>query len=120
VLAPDKFLRIAEEAGLMVPITRWIHPAGDQAGGRMVAAPAGQSEVLISITCPRQACAIPGLADYLGALCRETQLPPSLIKFELTEAALISNVGAARETLERLHAMGIQLMLDDFGRATRP
>jgi predicted signal transduction protein with EAL and GGDEF domain len=38
-----------------------------------------------------------------------------LLKFELTEAALISNVGAARETLERLHGMGIQLMLDDFG-----
>jgi EAL domain-containing protein (putative c-di-GMP-specific phosphodiesterase class I) len=37
------------------------------------------------------------------------------LKFELTEAALISNVGAARETLERLHALGIELMLDDFG-----
>ena len=49
------------------------------------------------------------------SLLRETQLPPSLLKFELTEAALIGNVGAARETLDRLHGMGIQLMLDDFG-----
>jgi hypothetical protein len=42
-------------------------------------------------------------------------LPPSLLKFELTEAALISNVGAARETLDQLHGLGVQLMLDDFG-----
>ena len=42
-------------------------------------------------------------------------LPADLLKFELTEAALISNVAAARETLDKLHGMGFQLMLDDFG-----
>jgi predicted signal transduction protein with EAL and GGDEF domain len=57
----------------------------------------------------------PGLSEFIGSLLRETQLPPSLLKFELTEAALISNVGVAREVLDRLHGMGIQLMLDDFG-----
>ncbi|HEV7441700.1 MAG TPA: EAL domain-containing protein, partial [Steroidobacteraceae bacterium] len=76
--------------------------------------PANQ-KFFISINLSPTALRDPGLADYIAALLRETQLPPSLLKFELTEAALISNVGAARETLERLHAMGIQLMLDDFG-----
>jgi EAL domain-containing protein (putative c-di-GMP-specific phosphodiesterase class I) len=57
----------------------------------------------------------PGLSDYIVTLMRETQIPPWALKFELTEAALLSNVGAARETLERLHALGVQLMLDDFG-----
>ena len=42
-------------------------------------------------------------------------MPADALKFEVTESALIGNVGAAREALERLHAMGIQLMLDDFG-----
>jgi EAL domain-containing protein (putative c-di-GMP-specific phosphodiesterase class I) len=38
-----------------------------------------------------------------------------VLKFELTEATLISNVAAARETLDKLHNLGFQLMLDDFG-----
>jgi hypothetical protein len=57
----------------------------------------------------------PGLSEYVASLLRDAHLPPSLLKFELTEAALTSNIAAARETLDRLHGLGLQLMLDDFG-----
>jgi EAL domain-containing protein (putative c-di-GMP-specific phosphodiesterase class I) len=115
VLAPEKFLRIAEEAGLMVPITRWIILRVVKLAGEWLRRLPANQKFYISINLSTTVLRDPGLAEYIGSLLRETQLPPSLIKFELTEAALISNVGAARETLERLHAMGIQLMLDDFG-----
>jgi EAL domain-containing protein (putative c-di-GMP-specific phosphodiesterase class I) len=115
VLAPDRFLRIAEEAGLMVPITRWIILRVIKLAGEWLRRLPANQKFFISINLSPTALRDPGLAEYIAALLRETQLPPSLLKFELTEAALISNVGAARETLERLHAMGIQLMLDDFG-----
>ncbi len=115
VLSPDKFLRIAEEAGLMVPITRWIILRVIKLAGEWLRRLPANQRFFISINLSPTALRDPGLADYVGSLLRETQLPPSLIKFELTEAALISNVGAARETLERLHALGIGLMLDDFG-----
>jgi len=75
----------------------------------------GRSKFFISVNLAPSALRDPGLTDYIATLLRETQTPAWALKFELTEAALISNVGAARETLERLHAMGIQLMLDDFG-----
>ena len=115
VLAPDKYLRIAEEAGLMVPITRWIILRVIKLAGEWLRRLPANQRFFISINLSPTALRDPGLADYIAALLRETQLPPSLLKFELTEAALISNVGAAREALDRLHAMGIQLMLDDFG-----
>jgi diguanylate cyclase (GGDEF)-like protein len=115
VLAPDKFLRIAEEAGLMVPITRWVILRVVKLAGEWLRRLPANQKFFISINLSPTALRDPGMADYIAALLRETQLPPSLLKFELTEAALISNVGAARETLDRLHAMGIQLMLDDFG-----
>jgi diguanylate cyclase (GGDEF)-like protein len=115
VLAPDKFIRIAEEAGLMVPITRWIILRVVKLAGEWLRRLPANQKFFISINLSPTALRDPGLVDYIGALLRETQLPPSLLKFELTEAALISNVGAARETLDRLHGMGIQLMLDDFG-----
>jgi diguanylate cyclase (GGDEF)-like protein len=115
VLAPDRFLRIAEEAGLMGPITRWIiRRAVRHASDWLRRLPANQ-KFFISVNLSPTALRDPGLSEYVASLLQETQLPPSLLKFELTEAALISNVGAARETLDRLHGLGLQLMLDDFG-----
>ncbi len=115
VLAPDKFLRIAEEAGLMVPITRWVILRVVKLAGEWLRRLPASQKFFVSVNMSPTALRDPGMVEYIGSLLRETQLPPSVLKFELTEAALISNVGAARETLERLHAMGIGLMLDDFG-----
>ncbi|HEY3786417.1 MAG TPA: bifunctional diguanylate cyclase/phosphodiesterase [Steroidobacteraceae bacterium] len=115
VLAPDRFLRIAEDAGLMVPITRWIILRVVKLAGEWLRRLPANQGFFISVNLSPTALRDPGLSDYVASLLRETQLPPSLLKFELTEAALISNVGAARETLDRLHGMGVQLMLDDFG-----
>ena len=115
VLSPDKFLRIAEESGLMIPITRWIILRVVKLAGEWLRRLPANQKFFISLNLSPTALRDPGLVEYFASLLRETQLPPSLLKIELTEAALISNVAAARETLDRLHGMGIQLMLDDFG-----
>jgi EAL domain-containing protein (putative c-di-GMP-specific phosphodiesterase class I) len=57
----------------------------------------------------------PGLGEFVTEALRETRTSPRVLKFELTEGGLISNVGAAREVLDNLHGLGIELMLDDFG-----
>ena len=115
VLVPEKFLRIAEEAGLMIPITRWIvFRVANLAADWARRLPAHQS-FFISMNVSPAALGDPGLGDHIAAVLGETGLSPSMLKFELTEAALVSNAGAARETLDRLHGMGVQLMLDDFG-----
>jgi EAL domain-containing protein (putative c-di-GMP-specific phosphodiesterase class I) len=114
-LAPDKFLRIAEDAGLMVPITRWVILRTCKVIAQWRRRLAPEERFFISVNLAPSALRDPGLTDFIATLLKETQTPAWALKFELTEAALISNVGAARETLERLHAMGIQLMLDDFG-----
>jgi diguanylate cyclase (GGDEF)-like protein len=115
VLAPDKFLRIAEEAGLMVPITRWIILKVIKLAGEWQRRLPADEKFFISINLSQAALRDPGLSEYIASLLRETRLPPAMLKFELTEAALISNVRVAREVLDRLHGTGIQLMLDDFG-----
>ena len=115
LLAPDKFLRIAEDAGLMVPITRWVILKACKVVAQWRGRLPPDEKFFVSVNLAPSALRDPGLSDYIVSLMRETQIPAWALKFELTEAALISNVGAARETLERLHALGIQLMLDDFG-----
>lgn len=115
MLAPERFLRIAEEGGLMVPITRWTILLAFRTAGDWLRRLPHNQPFFISINISATGLRDAGLGEFVASLLRETKLPPSLIKFELTEASLIGNVAAARESLDQLHAMGIQLMLDDFG-----
>jgi EAL domain-containing protein (putative c-di-GMP-specific phosphodiesterase class I) len=115
VLTPAQFLGLAEDAGLMGPIARWVilrvcRLAGDWRGRLPPDQP-----FFISINLSPTTLRDPGLGDYVASCVNELGLPASVLKFELTEAALLSNVAAARETLDTLHSMGFHLMLDDFG-----
>ena len=115
MLMPDRFLAIAEEAGLMVAITRRIIlRACKLAAAWRKRLPADQ-QFYLSINLSAAVLRDQGLSEYVANVLDETQVPAATLKFEVTEAALISNVGAARDLLERLHGLGIQLILDDFG-----
>ena len=115
VLRPERFLSIAEETGIIVPITRWtIHKVCTLASEWQRRLPVG-TDFYLSINLSAAVLRDPELSDYVSDQLTETAIPPHTLKFELTEGGLISNVVAARETLERLHDTGVQLMLDDFG-----
>jgi diguanylate cyclase (GGDEF)-like protein len=115
LLRPDRFLPIAEEAGLIVPITRWtVRRVCRLASEWRRRLPSGRS-FFLSVNLSAVALRDPDLNDYVADLLKETATPPEALKFELTEGGLISNVAGAREMLERLRRTGVQLMLDDFG-----
>jgi len=115
LLGPDKFLTIAEESGLLVPITRWIirKVCKEASGWRKHLPP--EAQFYVSVNLPEPELRRADLADYVKGILEQTKLPAPMLRFEITEGSLISNVGAARELLVRLHGMGVQLMLDDFG-----
>jgi diguanylate cyclase (GGDEF)-like protein len=115
VLSPDKFLPIAEESGLIVPITRWvIARAGRIAGDWRRRLDPGVMFYL-SVNLSAASLRDPSLAEHVSNTLARAQLPASTLKFEITEGGLIENVTGARQILQRLHDMGIELMLDDFG-----
>jgi diguanylate cyclase (GGDEF)-like protein len=115
LLGPDRFLPIAEETGVIVPITRWtIRTVCILASEWRRRLPAG-TDFYLTINLSAAVLRDPELSDYVSNQLAEMAVPPQTLKFELTEGGLISNVVAARETLERLHHTGVELMLDDFG-----
>ena len=115
VLAPDRFLSIAEETGVIVPITRWtIRTVCVLASQWRRRLPPG-TDFYLSVNLSAAALRDPELSDYVAGQLSEAAIPPQALKFELTEGGLINNVVAARETLERLRQTGVELMLDDFG-----
>jgi EAL domain-containing protein (putative c-di-GMP-specific phosphodiesterase class I) len=115
VLLPDKFLPIAEESGLIVPITRWVISRAGRIAGDWRGRLDSSTPFYVSVNLSAAALRDPHLAEHVSATLTRARLPPSALKFEITEGGLIENVTGARQILQRLHDMGIELMLDDFG-----
>jgi diguanylate cyclase (GGDEF)-like protein len=115
LLAPKEFLAIAEEAGVIVPVTRWIIQRVCRLAGEWRRRLPQGTNFYISVNLSAAVLRDPGLRDYVARVLQDTHTPPGHLKFELTESGLISNVSTVREVLDALHRMGIELMLDDFG-----
>jgi diguanylate cyclase (GGDEF)-like protein len=115
LLTPDKFLSIAEEAGVIVPVTRWVIQRVCRLAAEWRERLPSSEDFYISVNLSAAVLRSPGLREYIAQLLAETQIPPASLKFELSEAGLVSNVATARAVLDAFHEMGIELMLDDFG-----
>jgi diguanylate cyclase (GGDEF)-like protein len=115
LLAPDRFLAIAEEEGVIVPVTRWIIQRVCRLAAEWRRRLPQGSDFYISINLSGAALRSPELRDFVAAALRDAHVPPENLKFELSESGIVSNVTAARTALDALHDAGIELMLDDFG-----
>jgi diguanylate cyclase (GGDEF)-like protein len=115
LLAPKEFLAIAEESGVIVPVTRWIIQRVCRLAAQWRKRLPQGTNFYISVNLSAAVLRDAGLRDYVARVLEDTHTPPGHLKFELTEGGLISNVSTARQVLDALHGMGIELMLDDFG-----
>jgi diguanylate cyclase (GGDEF)-like protein/PAS domain S-box-containing protein len=113
LVPPDKFIRIAENCGLIMPIGEWVlRTACSQArkwqDEELLAVPVA---VNVSAVQFRQA----GFCELIGRVLWETGLAPHYLELELTENLLLSNADTIFSVLQDLRAMGLKLAIDDFG-----
>ena len=113
LVPPDKFIRIAENSGLIVPIGEWVlRTACSQArkwqDEGLLAVPVA---VNVSAVQFRQA----DFCELIGRVLSETGLAPQYLELELTESLLLSNADMRFSVLQDLRAMGLKLAIDDFG-----
>jgi EAL domain-containing protein (putative c-di-GMP-specific phosphodiesterase class I) len=113
VVSPAKFIPIAEETGLIVPIGKWVLR---QACLQNVAwQKAGFPELCVAVNLsPRQFSEEHLLAD-ITAILAETGLDPKLLELEITEGMLMQNIERSIEVLSALRKIGVKLAIDDFG-----
>jgi EAL domain-containing protein (putative c-di-GMP-specific phosphodiesterase class I) len=114
MVSPAKFIPLAEETGLIVPISEWVLRsacAQNVAWQQMGLPPIRVAVNLSGRHLSKHAELVKQVANTLEA----TGLAPELLELELTESILMEDVEAAIETLEQLSAMGVKLSIDDFG-----
>ena len=110
---PMKFIPLAEETGLIVPIGRWVLMEScmqNVAWQRMGLPPLSMAVNLSS----RQFLDESLLADITGAL-EKSGMNPALLELELTESMVIQNVERAAKLLAEIKRLGVRLAIDDFG-----
>ena len=113
MLGPDRFIMLAEDTGLIVPIGAWaLRCACLQAAHWQRA---GYGPLRVAVNLSSRQFREPGLADLVRATLDETGLPPSCLELELTESLVMDDVELAIATMRELKAMGVQLAIDDFG-----
>jgi diguanylate cyclase (GGDEF)-like protein len=111
LMAPARFLDVAERAGLMVPIGRWVLGEACAAAARW--RETGR-DLVVSVNCTvRQFTArIPG--DVADSLARH-DLPGDRLVIEITEGAIIEDHDRTARVIDQLAAMGVRVVIDDFG-----
>ena len=115
LIPPAKFIPIAEETGLILPIGRWVlGEACRQMRQWQLLSPA-DGQLPINVNLSGKQFMQPDLLDQIQAVLRETGLDPRSLKLEITESVVMDNIETATDTLEQLRALGVELGIDDFG-----
>ncbi|WFE44783.1 EAL domain-containing protein [Verrucosispora sp. WMMD1129] len=112
VLSPARFLPLAEETGLILPIDRWvIHEACRAAATWQDHVPSATVAVNIAASHLRR----PDLIATVTEATAGAGLAPRALTLELTESALIEGSDAVLDRLRQLRELGIRIAIDDFG-----
>ena len=112
-MPPDKFIPIAEDTGLIEPITEFVLLTAciQAAAWRRRGFPDLQLAVNLSARLFRQS----GLAGMIADVLKKTGLPAQNLELEITESAVIGNVEECIVVLRALKDIGVLLAIDDFG-----
>ncbi|MGQ5592121.1 putative bifunctional diguanylate cyclase/phosphodiesterase [Streptomyces sp. ESR1.13] len=115
VLAPNRFIALAEEDGSIVPLGRWILRTACHQARRWQLAHPGEPPIFVSVNVAvRQVWDSDLVADVARTL-EETGLAPDLLQLELTESAVMGSAGRPLQVLKALSDMGVHIAIDDFG-----
>jgi diguanylate cyclase (GGDEF)-like protein/PAS domain S-box-containing protein len=112
-ISPAEFIPVAEETGQIVPIGEWVVRTACWrfASWQKQGMPAIPIAVNLSIRQLRQ----PNLAEVIEAALEENGLDPHYLELEITEGIMMGDTKSAMAFLSRMHSLGVQMSIDDFG-----
>jgi diguanylate cyclase (GGDEF)-like protein/PAS domain S-box-containing protein len=110
LLPPDDFIPSAEQTNLIKPLTAWVL---NEALGQVHAWSKAGIDVGVAVNLSARNLLDDELPDAVAQLLSTWQVEPEKLSLEITESSIIA--AEAEQTLQRLHATGVQISVDDFG-----
>ena len=112
-IAPDRFIPLCEETGLIVPLGRWVMESAIAQVARWRRD--GVASLRLSLNISGRQMLDPELETTLARALREHGLAASLVDLEITESVVMSDVSGWRRVIASLKRLGVRILLDDFG-----
>ncbi len=115
MIGPDRFIPIAEESGLIVPIGKYVlHHACSQVK-ELIDTGLWPKDAKVAVNLSARQFSDPDLIHSLKETLEETGFPLHALELEITESTLMGDVEVAILTMRHLKEMGISIAIDDFG-----
>ncbi len=108
-VSPAKFIPLAEETRLIVPIGQWVLHEACREATRWPA------DIKVAVNVSGEQLLEPGFAGTVVKALVDTGLPANRLELEVTESVFLRDGRTARQTLEEIMALGCTIALDDFG-----
>ncbi|MDX2254887.1 MAG: EAL domain-containing protein [Pseudanabaenaceae cyanobacterium bins.39] len=112
---PSKFIQIAEEAGQISHITKFVLRQACTQLKLWQERYSCAKNLFVNVNLSSRDFLDPMLVHNIDTLIKEIQLPPQSLKLELTESIIVSNMQSVRLSLQELRSLGIGICIDDFG-----
>jgi len=113
LLAPDKFIYLAEETGFIIPIGEWVLRCACRQNKAWQKQ--GLPAVRVAVNLSAKQFGQYHLDEMISATLMETGLDPEWLELEITESAIMKNAEQNAVILRKLKDMGVSLAIDDFG-----
>lgn len=115
LLLPDRFIPLAEETGMIIPIGLWVLRTACGEARQWPDAGPGANPPTLSVNLSMRELGSPHLVDAVQSILVETGMEASRLQLELTESVLAESLEPVRERIAALRAFGITVCIDDFG-----
>ena len=115
LIYPGSFISIAEETGLIIPITQLIARRACEDLCHWQGQLKDELKLTMNINLSSKHFMSPTLLDDIKEILNQTGMPPEQLKLEITETALMEDADETIRLVHRLKDLGLQLVIDDFG-----
>ncbi|MFZ1917093.1 MAG: EAL domain-containing protein [Terriglobales bacterium] len=112
---PSTFIPVAEQCGLIVPISVWVLKKACLEAARWRQCYPAEPPLYVSINISSKHFSHPGFIGHVKDAIEESAVDPQCITIELTESLAMKDVAATGQTMAQLRALGVKLSIDDFG-----
>lgn len=114
LIAPNVFIPLAEENGLILPIGRWVLQAACEQLVAWSSQPSTE-KLVIAVNVSARQFHQSDLVEQVETICRQTGANPRRLKLELTESLLVKDMEDVIDKMQALKKLGVSFSLDDFG-----